>query len=77
MQSVADARAAAQGGANRLEVVRAIRDGGLTPALSLVEAIAAETALPLRVMVRENPGFEGPPAFFCSLTRSGFAKAAL
>ncbi len=76
MQSVADARAAAEGGADRLEVVRAIRDGGLTPALSLVEAIAAETALPLRVMVRENPGFEGPPGERPALRRAAAAFAA-
>jgi copper homeostasis protein len=57
VQSVADAREAARGGADRLEVVRAIRDGGLTPPVSLVRAIAAETPLPLRVMVRENAGY--------------------
>lgn len=57
VQSVQDAREAARGGADRLEVVRAIRDGGLTPPVSLVRAIAAETALPLRVMVRENAGY--------------------
>src|SRR4051794_28200206 len=57
VQSVADARAAARGGADRLEVVRAIRNGGLTPSLALVRAIAQEVALPLRVMVRENAGF--------------------
>ena len=57
VQSVADAREAARGGADRLEVVRAIRDGGLTPPVSLVRAIAAETSLPLRVMVRENAGY--------------------
>jgi copper homeostasis protein len=57
VQSVADARAAARGGADRLEVVRAIRDGGLTPPAALVRAIAAEVPLPLRVMVRENAGF--------------------
>ena len=62
VQTVADARAAADGGADRLEVVRAIRDGGLTPPLSLVHAIAAETTLPLRVMVRENPGYDSNPA---------------
>jgi copper homeostasis protein len=59
---VADARAAAEGGADRLEVVRAIRDGGLTPALSLVEAIKGATSLPLRVMVRENAGFDASDA---------------
>jgi copper homeostasis protein len=57
VQSVEDAREATRGGAGRLEVVRSIRDGGLTPALALVRAIAAETPLPLRVMVRENAGY--------------------
>jgi len=57
VQSVADAREAARGGADRLEIVREISAGGLTPPLSLVRAIANETELPLRVMVRENAGF--------------------
>src|SRR4029453_4505396 len=57
VQTVSDARQATRGGADRLEVVRSIRDGGLTPPLSLVRAIAEETALPLRVMVRENAGY--------------------
>ena len=58
VQSVADARAATDGGADRLEVVRSMRDGGLTPRLAVVEAIKDATSLPLRVMVRENAGFE-------------------
>ena len=58
VQTVEDARAAARGGADRLEVVRDIASGGLTPSIELVRAIAAETPLPLRVMVRENAGFE-------------------
>ena len=57
VQSEADARAAADGGADRLEVVRAIREGGLTPPAALVRAIARATALPLRVIVRENAGY--------------------
>ena len=57
VQSVADARAAAEGGADRLEVVRAIDVGGLTPALDLVHEIAAAVRLPLRVMVRGNNDF--------------------
>jgi copper homeostasis protein len=61
VQTVEDARAAAGGGADRLEIVRSIRDGGLTPPVSLVRAIAAETSLPLRVMVRENAGFDTSP----------------
>jgi copper homeostasis protein len=58
VQTVADARAATEGGADRLEVVRAIGDGGLTPSLSVVDAITRVTPLPLRVMVRENAGFD-------------------
>jgi len=61
VQTVADAKAAEDGGADRLEVVRAIRDGGLTPSLAVVKAIASATSLPLRVMLRENCGFETTP----------------
>ena len=57
VQTVDDARAAEDGGADRLEVVRDIGVGGLTPAIALVAAIQAATRLPLRVMVRENDGF--------------------
>jgi copper homeostasis protein len=70
VQTVDDARAAADGGADRLEVVRSIRDGGLTPAPSLVEAIAAATRLPLRVMVRENAGYESSPVEWHVLRRA-------
>jgi copper homeostasis protein len=35
-----------------------MRDGGLTPELPVVEAIKRATPLPLRVMVRDNAGFE-------------------
>jgi copper homeostasis protein len=58
VSSVADARAAEAGGAGRLEVVRDIASGGLTPPAGLVREIAAETTLPLRVMVREKDGYE-------------------
>jgi copper homeostasis protein len=54
VQSLPDALAASAGGADRLEVVRDIHAGGLTPALGLVRRIKHETALPLRVMVRER-----------------------
>jgi copper homeostasis protein len=57
VQTEADALAAAEGGADRLEVVRSIREGGLTPALPLVRAVARATRVPLRVMVRENAGY--------------------
>jgi copper homeostasis protein len=70
VQTVADAREATRGGAGRLEVVRSIRDGGLTPPLALVRAIGAETPLPLRVMVRENAGYTTDRAERRTLCRS-------
>ncbi len=71
VQSVADARAAAAGGADRLEVVREIERDGLTPSLDLVRAIQSEVPLPLRVMVRESDGFGiSGPAELRSLQRT-------
>ncbi len=55
--SVEDAVAAAEGGAGRLEIVRDLDRGGLTPALALVRQVQAAVPLPLRVMVRESDGF--------------------
>ncbi len=57
VETVADARAAARGGADRLEIVRALDVGGLTPPVTLVRDIAAAVHLPLRVMVRGNGGY--------------------
>ena len=57
VQSLADAREAHAGGADRLEVVREIERDGLTPSLDLVRAIQADVPVPLRVMVRESDGF--------------------
>ena len=57
VQTLTDAREAARGGADRLEVVRSLADGGLTPPLALVQEIAAQVSLPLRVMIRENAGY--------------------
>jgi len=55
--SVADVIEAQTGGAGRLEVVRDLDRGGLTPSLELVRAIIEAVDLPLRVMVREGDGF--------------------
>lgn len=41
-------------GADRLEVVRSLEDGGLTPELDVVQAIAKAVSIPVRVMVRER-----------------------
>lgn len=61
--SLQDAREAEAGGADRLEIVRDLEVGGLTPPLALVQQIVAGVATPARVMVRETAGFtvEGKP----------------
>ena len=56
--SLAEAVEAEKGGANRIEIVRDLRRGGLTPPLELVAEIKQAVALPLRVMLRESDGFE-------------------
>jgi copper homeostasis protein len=55
--SVADAVEARAGGADRLEVVRNLGVGGLTPPVSLVREILRAVSIPVRVMLRENDGF--------------------
>ena len=55
--SVADAIAAHKGGASRLEVVRELDRGGLTPSITLVRAIKEAVDVPLRVMVRESDNY--------------------
>lgn len=52
-----DAREAEEGGAHRLELVRDLESGGLTPPLALVEAVLSAVKIPVRVMLRENAGF--------------------
>ncbi|QXJ25284.1 hypothetical protein AGRA3207_006758 [Actinomadura graeca] len=52
-----DARAAQDGGADRIEVVADMAADGLTPDPDVVEAIREATSLPLRVMLRANAGF--------------------
>ena len=56
--SLDDAIAAELGGAHRIEVVRALELGGLAPPVSLVRQIMESVTIPVRVMLRENPGFE-------------------
>ena|SRR5687767_4064582 len=55
--SVDDALRAEEGGADRLEVIRAFESGGLTPPLHLVRDIQSAVGLPLRVMLREDESY--------------------
>jgi copper homeostasis protein len=55
--TVEDAVEAKRGGADRLEVVRDIEAGGLTPSVDLVREIRNKVDLPVRVMLREAPGY--------------------
>ncbi len=77
VSSVEDARAAEAGGADRLEIVRDLEAGGLTPSIDLVRAIAAETLLPLRVMVRENDGYDLRAGELHQLRRAAAEFAAI
>jgi len=55
--SLDDAMEAERGGATRLEVVRELDRGGLTPPLALVHDILAAVRIPIRVMLRESEGY--------------------
>ena len=55
--TVEEAREAARGGADRLEIVRDLDQGGLTPSIETVRAIQNAVELPLRVMVRETADY--------------------
>ena len=52
----ADAAAAAAGGADRLELVADLGQGGLTPDLDVLRAVRQATTLPLYVMIRPRGG---------------------
>lgn len=52
--TVADARLAAQAGADRLELVTAMGEGGLTPGIGLIEAVVEAVSIPVNVIVRPH-----------------------
>ncbi|MFF2039478.1 copper homeostasis protein CutC [Kitasatospora sp. NPDC058170] len=52
-----DARAAALGGADRIELVQDMARWGLTPSAEAVREVCAAVDLPVRVMLREAAGF--------------------
>jgi copper homeostasis protein len=52
--TVADAKAAERAGADRLELVTAMGEGGLTPSVGLIEAVVDAVAIPVNVIVRPH-----------------------
>jgi copper homeostasis protein len=52
-----DARAAQDGGADRVELVSDMAAGGLSPSPATVAAVRAAVTIPVRVMLRTGPGF--------------------
>lgn len=58
--TVEEAREAEAGGADRLEFVRALPCGGLTPDLCLVRDVVGAVSIPVRVMIRESASMTMP-----------------
>lgn len=56
VDSLASARAAIKGGADRLELCSALLAGGLTPYEELLRQIRAESDIPIRCLMRPRPG---------------------
>ena len=56
VDSLASARAAIAGGADRLELCSALLAGGLTPYEALLRQIRAESDIPIRCLMRSRPG---------------------
>jgi copper homeostasis protein len=79
-ETVEDAREAEQGGAGRIELVRDLDRGGLTPPLALVEAVVKAVRIPVRVMLRDSEPFElgdpGEPRRLNTAAREAHARGA-
>ena len=56
VDSLASARAAILGGADRLELCSALAAGGLTPYTALLDQIRAESTIPIRCLMRPRAG---------------------
>jgi copper homeostasis protein len=52
--SISDVEAAERYGADRIELVTGIAEGGLTPSIGLIEAVVAVAGIPVNVMVRPH-----------------------
>ena len=75
--TVADARLAAQAGADRLELITAMGEGGLTPSAGLIEAVVAAVDIPVNVIVRPHSrSFVFDPDDYAVMLRDVRAVAA-
>ena len=76
--SIEDAIEAEAGGADRIELVRELGVGGLTPAFDLTSAVLQAIHIPVRVMLRENPTMSaGDEGEICRLTEAARRFAQL
>ena len=72
-----DAAGAAEGGADRLEIIADIDADGLTPDVDSVRDIMNETDLPLRIMLRVNNGFATSGSELTRLKGTAYQFASL
>jgi copper homeostasis protein len=70
-----DARAAQRGGADRIELVTAMSQAGLTPDLETFLQVRAATELPVRVMLRDRDGYGRPAAGELDERAAAFRRA--
>ncbi len=76
--SVEDAVEAEAGGAGRIELVRDLARGGLTPPIAMVQAVLAAVSIPVRVMLRASENHQvDDESEVASLLENARALAAL
>lgn len=53
-ETIEDARIIEKGGGERIELVSALSEGGLTPSFGMVKSILSEVSIPVNVMIRPH-----------------------